>query len=155
MFAREERRKVLAEMGNMVVGEVKEMGRRWGLMDQQAKEKYEAAYQRDKVRYEEEMRNYQPSQQFLDMKAKHDMLKKGTDGGLEKYFTFLSSEWRKIKEDNPEFGVKEVQDRAWMEWTKGKELMRERKVKKVVDPAAPKKPLTVFFLFQKKMRKGG
>ena len=41
MFAREERRKVLAEMGNMVVGEVgKEMGRRWGLMDQQAKEKY-------------------------------------------------------------------------------------------------------------------
>ena len=49
------------------------------------------------------------------------MLKKGTDGGLEKYFTFLSSEWRRIKENNPEFGFKEVQDRAWMEYTKGKE----------------------------------
>merc|ERR1719228_2693168 len=101
------------------------------------------------------MRNYQPSQQFLDMKTKHDMLKKDTDGGLEKYFTFLSSEWRRIKEDNPEFGVKEVQESAWMEWTKGKEVLREKKVKKVVDPAAPKKPLTAFFLFQKKMRKGG
>ena len=26
---------------------------------------------------------------------------------------------------------------------------------KIVDPDAPKKPLTAFFLFQKKMRKGG
>ena len=30
-----------------------------------------------------------------------------------------------------------------------------KKIKKAVDPAAPKKPLAAFFLFQKKMRKGG
>ena len=33
--------------------------------------------------------------------------------------------------------------------------MGNTKQKKLRDPAAPKKPLTTFFLFQKKMRMGG
>ena len=99
MFAGEERVKVVAKMGIMLVGDVgKEMRRRWGLLDSQAKEKYETAFTRDKARYAEEMKSYQPSQQFLEMKAKQALVKKEDDmktGGTEneKYFSFLLSSW--------------------------------------------------------------
>ena len=39
-------------------------------MDQQEK-KYEDAFKKDKAKYEEEMKTYQPSQQFLDTKVRH------------------------------------------------------------------------------------
>ena len=42
----------------------------------QAKEKYLIAFTRDKARYKEEMMNYQPSQQFLELKAKQAQFKK-------------------------------------------------------------------------------
>ena len=89
LFVTEERTKVVADMGSMVaIGEVgKEMGRRWGLMDQQEKLKYEDAYKKDKARYEEEMKTYQPSQQFLDRKVRHDDMK--AEIAMGKYFAYL------------------------------------------------------------------
>jgi len=162
LFVRDERAKVVAEMGSMVaIGEVgKEMGKRWGLMGQLEKSKYVEAYNEDKARYEEEMKTYQPSKQFLDMKVKHDMAMQGGDKSettMEKYFSFLESNWRKISSENPGLCAKEVQEIAWTQWSLGKMVEGEKpkKVKKIVDPEAPKKPLTAFFLFQKKMRKGG
>jgi len=159
VFAGEERKKVVAEMGNMAVGDMgKEMGRRWGLLDQQSKEEYVAAYQKDKARYEEEMKNYQPSQEFLQMKAKRMKKEaaKTTETGMEDYFSFLLSSWRKVSVENPNLGGKEVQEMIWLQWTRGEKGNKKvKKIKKAVDPAAPKKPLAAFFLFQKKMRKGG
>ena len=159
MFAGEERKKVVAEMGKMAVGDVgKEMGRRWGLLDQHLKEEYVAAYQKDKARYEEEMKNYQPSQQFLEMKAKRleKEAAKAKDTGMENYFTFLLSSWKKVSEENSTLSAKQVQEMIWLQWTRGEKGNKKvKKIKKAVDPAAPKKPLAAFFLFQKKMRKGG
>jgi len=162
LFVRDERAKVVAEMGSMVaIGEVgKEMGKRWGLMGQLEKSKYVEAYNEDKARYEEEMKTYQPSKQFLDMKVKHDMAMQGGDKSettMEKYFSFLEFNWRKISSENPGSCAKEVQEIAWTQWSLGKmvEGGKPKKVKKIVDPEAPKKPLTAFFLFQRKMRKGG
>jgi len=138
LFVKEERTKIVAEMGGMVaIGEVgKEMGRRWSLMDQQERKKYDEMYKEDKVRYEEQMKTYQPSKQFLETKMKHDMVMQGGD----KTGTAI-----------------EKQEIAWTQWSTGKmiEGNKPKKVKKIVDPEAPRKPLTAFFLFQKKMRKGG
>ena len=94
LFVKEERPKVVAEMGSTVaIGEVgKEMGRRWGLMDQEEKKKFEDAYKEDKARYDEEMKTYQPSQQFLDKKVKHDDMK--AEVAMGKYFAYLQSTWR-------------------------------------------------------------
>jgi len=125
------------------------------------KEKYAKAYNVDKARYEEEMKTYQPSKQFLDMKVKHDMAAmqggEGSGTAMEKYFSFLQSNWRKISSENPDISGKGVQEIAWTRWSMGKMVGgdKPKKVKKIVDPEAPKKPLTAFFLFQRKMRKGG
>ena len=148
-------------MGNIGVGEVgKEMGRRWGQLDEEGKEKYKAAFLKDKARYEEERKNYQPSEQFLEMKAEQAKRQKkqaGVETVMEKYFSFLLASWRKVSEENPSLGAKEVQEMVWLQWTRGKMGMGDikQKTKKVRDPAAPKKPMTAFFLFQKKMRMGG
>ena len=124
-------------------------------MDQQEKKKYEDAYMEDKARYEEEMKTYRPSQQFLDTKVKHNM--KAAENAMEKYFSYLQSNWRKIVSENPALNAKEVQEITWTRWSMGKIVYcdKPKKVKRMVDPEAPKKPLTAFFLFQKKMRKGG
>ena len=128
VLAGEERKKVVAEMGNMAVGEVgKEMGRRWGLLDQQSKEEFVAAYQKDKTRYEEEMKNYQPSQQFLEMKAKRleKEAAKAKDTGMENYFTFLLSSWKKVSEENSTLSAKQVQEMIWLQWTRGEKGEQE------------------------------
>ena len=69
LFARAERPKLVAELGNISVGEVgKELGRRWALIDVDSKGKYETAYREEKLRYEKEKENYQPSTWFLAQK---------------------------------------------------------------------------------------
>ena len=78
------------------------------------------------------------------------------EAAMGKYFAYLQSTWRKIISENPCLSAKEVQEIIWIQWSKRK-MVGDDKLKKVkiVDPDAPKKPLTAFFLFQKKMRKGG
>ena len=62
---------------------------------------------------------------------------------MENYFTFLLSSWRKVSGENPNLGVKEVQETIWLQWSREEVGSKKvRKTKKVVDPAAPKKPLT-------------
>ena len=66
----------MSELGNISVGEVgKEMGRRWAELDKDKKGKYETIQAKAKVKYEEEMKNYQPSKEFLEMKAEQDKKK--------------------------------------------------------------------------------
>ena len=73
------------------------------MLDQQSKEEYVAAYQKDKTSYEEEMKNYQPSQQFLELKA--DSMKEQaammTETGVDEYFSIVLSSWGKDSEENP------------------------------------------------------
>jgi len=144
---------VVAELGNISVGEVgRELGRRWALLDQDSKGKYETAHMEDKTRYEQEKENYQPSKEFLEKKA--DLARKSQgvaeSGDMVEYFSFLEENWRKVVEDHQEMEVKEVQEVIWQMWSKMK--TKQKKVKKVRDPAEPRKPLTAFFLYQRQMR---
>ena len=75
LFARKERPRLIAELGNISVVEVgKELGRRWSRLDMAFKEKYDIAHIEAKSRYLDEMKNYKPSMQFLEKKAKQDKI---------------------------------------------------------------------------------
>ena len=52
----------LAEIG-------KELGRRWAQLDSESKAEYERASKASKEKFEEEMKNYRPSEEFLRKKA--------------------------------------------------------------------------------------
>ena len=70
LFGEEERPRVTAELGNISVGKVgKELGRRWAVLDKDRKGRYETIHMEAKARYKEEMKSYQPSQQFLEEKT--------------------------------------------------------------------------------------
>jgi len=153
LFAAEERPKVLAELGNISAGEIgKELGRRWSGLDAVARRKFEATYAEAKAKYGEEMKNYVPSSEFLEEKAKK--LQAGLESEAGKYFSFLEGNWRQIANENAGAGPKDVQDIIWDMWIKkngGKG--QQKKVKKAKDPMKPKKPLTAYFLFLSQMRK--
>ena len=91
---------LIAELGNISVVEVgKELGRRWSRLDMAFKEKYDIAHIEAKSRYLDEMKNYKPSLQFLEKKAKQDKKlneKVGGDGEEGKYFSFLQKNWRMV-----------------------------------------------------------
>ena len=140
-------------MGNISVWKVgKELGRRWALLDEDSKGKYETAHMEDKTRYEQEKENYQPSKEFLEKKA--ELVRKTQEvaqsGVMVEYFSFLQENWRKVVEDHQEMEAKEVQEVIWLMWSKVK--TKQKKVKKVRDPTEPRKPLTAFFIYQRQIR---
>ena len=61
---------MMAELGNISIGEIgKEIGKRWSSLDKDMKEKYKNVYMKAMAMYQVEMKNYLPSQQFLEKKA--------------------------------------------------------------------------------------
>ena len=154
-FSGEERPKVRTEFGNISVGEVaKEIGRRWAMLDKSKKEKYEAASAEAKARYLEDMKNYQPSQHFLEKKAEQaeKQYKKVVGGEMGRYFNFLEGNWMKVAEENVEMTANQVQEMIWKTWSKGKVDSKKQKPKNVRNPAEPKRPLSAFFIFQNHMK---
>ena len=70
-FSLAERAKVQEELGTRDFKEVaRELGKRWARLDAAAKGPYELEGRRNKERFEEEMKNYKPSKEFLEEKAK-------------------------------------------------------------------------------------
>ena len=134
LFGEEERPRVMAELGNISVGEVaKELGRRWAVLDKDRKAMYETIHMEAKARYEEVMKNYQPSQQFLEKKAAH------ASEGMAEYFNFLKKNWTTVVVEHKFMEEKEVQEMAWQMWSKEKEMKTKmRKVSKPKITANPK-----------------
>ena len=153
LFSSEERPKLMAELGKIPIGEVgKELGRRWAVFDKNSKGRYETAYLEVKNRYEHDKENYQPGKEFVEKKAELGRKEKevGGSGNLAEYFSFLEDNWRKVGEENKGVEPKEAQEIIWQMWSEVKP--KQKKVKKVRDPAEPKRPLSAFFIYQRKMR---
>ena len=151
-FSGEERPKVIAELGNISVGQVsKEIGRRWAELDKDKIEKYEVASAKAKARYLNDMKNYQPSKQFLEKKAEQvkNQQKKVVSWEMGEYFLFVQRKWMKVVKDHQDLKANDVQEMVWKMWSRGKvNYATKQKTKKVRDPAEPKKPPSAFFLFQ-------
>lgn len=155
-FSVVERVKVQEELGTRAGPEVsKELGRRWGLLAAEEKNVYETACKEAKEKYNEEMKTYQPSEEFLQQKAKLEA-KAATasvkDGrSVEDYFAFLLSSWQEVQISSPTLTPREIQDSIWLRWnseiSSAASAQAPKKLKKVRDPLAPKKPMSAYFLF--------
>merc|ERR1719234_2219939 len=90
IFCSKERQSVQKELACMDKGQVMaELGKRWGALEIDAKAVYELESKKEKERYEEEMKVYQPSEEFLKKKADLESGKAGCSSQTEEYFTFL------------------------------------------------------------------
>ena len=102
----------MAQLGNISVG--KELGRRWAVLDKDRMGRYETIHMEAKARYEEEMKNYQPSQEFLEKKAEQ------ASEGMAEYFNFLKKNWTTVVVEHKVMEEKEVQKMVWQMWSKEK-----------------------------------
>jgi len=163
MFCGDERPKVVAELGSKALGPVAgELGKRWAALDKDAKEMWEVRSREAKKQFEEEQKNYRPSEDYLLAAAAHDQkLKTQTDeapGKMDKmssYFTHLLSNWVMVATYRPDLTPKEVQEEVWQKWntqTGNRLAGKGRRKKKVKDPRAPKHPMSAYLIYLTNMR---
>jgi len=161
IFCSKERQSVQKELGCMDKGQVMtELGKRWGALDTDAKAVYELESKKEKERYEEEMKVYQPSEEFLKKKADIESGKAGCSSQqqTEEYFTFLLMHWRQVAHSKPNNSGWETQEKVWQMWlaqgppvedghsTNAKSKTKKQK-KAPRDPREPKRPPSSFILF--------
>jgi hypothetical protein len=116
LFAQEERPKILAEMGSIPVGEHgRELGRRWGGLEEEVKERFNKVARKDRERYKKDMETYKPSQLFLQEKAAKKK-SEASGGSVAEYFLFLSTHWRTVSSNHPCLSPVHVQDLVWQQW---------------------------------------
>jgi len=158
----------------------KECGRRWSIMTSAEKEKYHEKFKEDSKRYEEAVKNYKPSPEFIE-KARLAKLHNTSLTNPERnissvphmvrsYFEYLASSWSKVAASNPKLEPDQVQEEVWRRWCEGepggssmdmnqnlvKKPTKKRNRKKVVkDPASenePKAPRQAFQIFLATMK---
>ena len=155
-FASAARAEVQEELGTRSVPEVaRELGRRWALLPADARAPYEQESKRAKERFEEEMRSYTPSDEFLARKAAAAaaILAPPVEAARadEGYLAFLLGSWQAEHAARPGLSPKEVQEAVWQRWLAGpgagQAKPEVKKQKKVKDPNAPKKPPSSYLLY--------
>jgi len=131
---REELSKDPTFMGNEVnfqqQGKIaKACGEKWKALSEIEKEKYQKMYKEDIKRYQEEMRSYTPSPEYLE-KVERARLKNSVASNHDKdfakvpymvraYFEYLTSTWSRIAASNPRLNPREVQEEVWRRWSRG------------------------------------
>ena len=169
IFCSKERQNVQKELGCTDRGQVmKELGKRWAALDAEAKAVFELESKKEKERYEEEMKGYQPSEEFLKKKADLESAKVGCsrEQQVEDYFTFLLMHWRQVATNNPTHTGLEVQNNVWKMWqaqvgpveeghTNNVERKSKKQKKAPRDPREPKRPPSSFLLFCQGQRSEG
>ena len=115
LFCGKERAVVQKELSSLNGAAVtRELGKRWALLDDKAKEVFEKASVEDKKRYEDGMKSYKPSEEFLKMKAAYEAKVKTPiaavvtnpvdqimtkQNPVEEYFCHLLLNWREVSKD--------------------------------------------------------
>lgn len=163
LYCAKERAEVQKELSSCNGAEVtKELGKRWADLEPEAKKEFELASMMDKERYEEDLKSYKPSENFLKRKAEYEAKAKLPTpvvadrllNPVEDYFTFLLLNWRQVHLANQGYSGRQTQNEVWRAWqargqtgasTEG--ATSAKKVKAARDPLAPKKPPSAFFLF--------
>jgi len=109
----------------------KACGIRWHALSASEKEKYDNLYKEDIKRYQEELKSYTPSVEYLEKvnKAKLEnsrSVANNPDSNIAKiphvvraYFDFLTSTWPKIAASNLRLNPQQVQEEVWRRWNGG------------------------------------
>lgn len=131
-FANAKRKELMAENPKKTVGELgKELGALWKNLSEDDKKPYAKQAVKDKSRYEEEMKSYQPpepeSGADSDTEKKGKKRKKDPNApkrALSAYMLFCNDKRAEVKEENPNIENKEIMKVLAERW---KELSGEDK----------------------------
>ena len=116
-FCQVERAKMLMEFSTMSMKEVSmELAKRWATLDPGDKMAHEVTSMKAKACYEEEMKNYRPSAEFLQKKADESAKCMISQREVESYFAFLLTNWRQVLSAFPDQSGQEIQEAVWQEW---------------------------------------
>ena len=77
---------------------------------------HEVTSMKAKACYEEEMKNYRPSAEFLQKKADESAKCMISQREVESYFAFLFTNWRQVLSAHPDQSGQEIQEAVWQEW---------------------------------------
>jgi len=156
----------------------KECGRRWSAMTTDEKEKYHEKFREDAKRYQEDLKTYKPSDEYLE-KARlaklHNISVTSSPSSnmarvphmVRSYFDYLASSWSTVAASLPRLEPDQVQEEVWRRWCEGepggnawdenqnvvKKQLKKRIRKRVKkDPTNVKAPRTAFQCFLETMK---
>ena len=152
-------------LGQCIISAGKEIGRRWQAMAPEEKQIYHEKYQELKVEFDNAMKDYKPSEEFLTMKiqAENEMKKASCKPKNQpfpeeaQYFEFVSDNWmaaaQYVSYWKDSFGILDIEDRlhVMFEQQQSKDensgKSKTKLVKKQKDPNAPKKPMSAYMFY--------
>jgi len=110
----------------------RECGRRWSALPEEEKEKYQEMFRKDTTRYQEAMKSYTPSAEYLEkvrLAKQHkttasitiDQNRKfGSVPYMTKaYFEYMANTWASVAAAHPRLDPGQVQEEVWRRWSQG------------------------------------
>ena len=137
-YCQDERPNVKSEMPDLIAKEVlKELGGRWKGTDDDTKEKYKKMAEEDKVRYAEEMKNYDPSEDVEEeqkaRKPRAKKVKNAPKNASGPYIFFCKEERENVKKEMPDLTAKEIMTELGKRWKEIKDTDEVEKYKKMAE----------------------
>ena len=136
-YCLDERQNVKVEMPDLTPKEVlRELGGRWQVTDDETRAKYQKMSEEDKVRYTEEMKTYDPSQDVEEEKTRKPRAKKAKNApknALSAYNFFCKEEREKVKEQMSNLTSKEIMAELGKRWKEIKDTDAADKYKKMAE----------------------
>jgi len=169
LFSKEERPRVVEMLKTKQPGPVGvELSKRWAALGDDERIKWDVRWKEEMAKYEEDKKNYRPSEEYLKaaaihnekiaMKEAEDKFVKDWDTKVQvgSYFTYLLTNWVKVALEGPQLTPKQIQDLVWLQWSSSvgntsSELPRKKRIR-TKDPNAPKHPSNAYALFTKEVR---
>ena len=109
----------------------KACGIKWNALSETEKEKYNVLYKEDTKRYQEEMKSYTPSAEYLEKveKAKLENSRNTNNNPdlstakvphmVRAYFDYLTTTWFRVAASNRRLNPQQVQEEIWRRWSRG------------------------------------
>jgi len=136
-YCQDERQNVKDEMPELKAKEIlKELGGRWQGTGEETRAKYQKMAEDDKVRYAEEMKTYDPSQDVEEEKPRKKRAKKAKNAPKNAsgpYIFFCKEEREAIKEEMPNLTAKEIMTELGKRWKDIKDTKKAEKYKKMAE----------------------
>jgi hypothetical protein len=136
-YCQDERPNVKTENPDLDAKEVlKVLGGKWKEADEETKAKYQKMSEEDKIRYADEMKTYVPSEDDEEKKPRKARAKKAKNApknASSPYIFFCKEEREKVKDEFPEFTVKEIMAELGKRWKAIKDTDDVEKYKKMAE----------------------
>jgi len=115
----------------------KACGKRWHALSESEKNKYYKLYEENHKRYQEEMKSYTPSPEFVEKLNRAKLQNHGSASNtsnteitkvphmVRAYFDYLTTTWPKVAVSNPRLNPQQIQEEVWRQWSGGESERRK------------------------------